>query len=391
MDRRGFLRTAGLTGAGLVVGAGAGGAWRARDVGLIAPDLSPFEAWRDVDAYQPGDLQGLVAAAILASNPHNTQPWRIGAEDTALVIEADTSRHLGAFDPFRREMWMGLGGALAAAEVAAPGLGFDLGAPVVTQTGADGAGRIAAAIARREPSPHPLAGALSERRTNRAAYDPDPVPQIQLERVLGLAGEEPDVRLVITPRDSDAGRAFAAATVIATEAINGDEQMSHDGHVWFRSNAREVARHRDGVSVATSGLSPIMSAMGQMLPPLDAATAGSYWLNSTRNQLAAAGGYGWILVEDLYDRPTQMATGRLWQRLHLALTREGLAGHPLNQLPEMVGRDRQLGRAGPWAAQAKALAPQGGHLTFGFRFGRPLHTVPHSARRPLEALRAARV
>ncbi|MDO8411303.1 MAG: hypothetical protein Q7S93_14710 [Phenylobacterium sp.] len=387
MDRRRFLRTAGLTGAGVVVAGGAAAAYRASNVGLFPSDPSPFEAWDALEGQKPGAAEGLLAAAILASNPHNTQPWRLGADETLFVVEADPNRHLGAFDPFRREMWIGLGGAVACAEVAAPGLGFRLGEPQVVQTGPAGAGRIEAAISRVDPTPHPLASGLSARRTNRASYDPAPVPLETLQQVLSLAGEAPGVRLAIHPRDSDAGQAFAAATVSATEAINGDAEMSGDGHRWFRHNPRDVARHRDGVAVATSGLSPVMSALGQMLPPMDAATAGGYWLDSTRRQVEGAGGFGWMLVDDLDDRNAQLAVGRLWQRLHLALTGAGLAGHPLNQLPEMVDRDRQLGRSGPWAAQAAALAPEGGRLTFGFRFGGPLREVPHSARRQLDAVR----
>lgn len=57
--------------------------------------------------------------------------------------------------------------------------------------------------------------------------------------------------------------------------------MSHDGHVWYRANAREVARHRDGASIPTAGLAPFVTMIGQMLPEPDAKTSGSYWLEST--------------------------------------------------------------------------------------------------------------
>lgn len=384
MDRRRFLVTAtAIGGGGAAIGA-AGAGWRAHEAGLIYQDPAPFAPWFSLGQYGPGEREGLCAAAILASNPHNTQPWRVGLSDAALVVEADEARHLGAFDPFRREMWIGLGGAFGAAEVAAPGLGLALAEPQIAWSGAAGAGRIEASIARAAVAPHSLATALAERRTNRAPYDPAPVAPDQIERVLALTGPVAGARVVLTGRETEAGRRLAAMTLEATEAINADAQMSRDGHVWFRNTAREVAEHRDGVSVATAGLSPVMTALGQMLPPVDAATSGRYWLASTKEQLAGAGGFGWILVDDLDDRAGQIAAGRLWQRLHLAFTAEGLAAQPLNQVPEMADRDRQLGRDGPWGKRVAELAGGEGRLTFAFRFGRPLKAVPHAARRPLE-------
>nr|MDJ0683516.1 hypothetical protein [Alphaproteobacteria bacterium] len=80
----------------------------------------------------------------------------------------------------------------------------------------------------------------------------------------------------------------------------------------------------------------------------------------------------------------QVAAGRLWQRFHLALTAEGLAGHPQNQLPELVDRDRQLGRDNGWAVRVSQMSQDTGKATFAFRFGAPTREVPHSARRPLD-------
>jgi len=384
MDRRRFLMTAATAGGGVAAVGAAGAGWRAHEVGLVYPDPAPFAPWSSLGQYSAGQRDGLRAAAILASNPHNTQPWRIGLSDGALVIAADEARHLGAFDPFRREMWIGLGGAYGAAEVAAPGLGLALAEPQIAWSGADGAGRIEAVIVQAPQVAHPLAAALPERRTNRAPYEPAAVAPDRLERVLALAGQVAGAEVLLVERESEAGRRFAATTLAATEAINADAQMSRDGHVWFRNNAREVAEHRDGVSVPTAGLSPVMTTLGQLLPPPDAAASGRYWLASTKTQLAGAGGFGWILVDDLDDRAGQIAAGRLWQRLHLALTAEGLAGHPMNQAPEMVDRDRQLGRPGPWAARAAEFSGGRTPVTFAFRFGQPRKAVPHAARRPLD-------
>ena len=384
MNRRAFLkRTAIGSGALIVAGTGAGG-WRAAQAGLIPPDTSPFAPWEALADARPGDPAGLAAAAILASNPHNTQPWRITAGSDRFVIAADTARHLGAFDPFRREMWIGLGAAIANAEIAAGPLGFRSGAPVVEALGAEGAGRIAMTLEPAAPVSDPLFDALPRRRTNRAPYAQTPVADDRMQRVLAHVGAIDGARLVLLDRTSEPGARFAEATVAATRAITADAGMSHDGHVWYRANAREVARHRDGVSIPTAGLSPLIGVLGQLMPEPDGETSGRYWLRSTERQVEATGGFGIIAVDDLDDRAGQVAAGRLWQRLHLALTAEGLAGHPLNQLPEMVDRDRHLGRDGGWRTTLDRLTGGAGQATFAFRHGVPLSDVPHSARRPVD-------
>ena len=45
---------------------------------------------------------------ILAANPHNTQPWLFKIADTRIDVYADRARNLGSFDPFLREMHIGL-------------------------------------------------------------------------------------------------------------------------------------------------------------------------------------------------------------------------------------------------------------------------------------------
>jgi hypothetical protein len=51
----------------------------------------------------------LVQSAILAANPHNTQPWLFWVSDDAIDLYADIGRHLGTMDPSLREMHIGLG------------------------------------------------------------------------------------------------------------------------------------------------------------------------------------------------------------------------------------------------------------------------------------------
>lgn len=380
MNRRTVLFGLGAT----VAATAAVGSARAVQTGLVLTDDTPFQPWTDVKRLAKGDPRSLVSAAILASNPHNTQPWKFHVSEASIEISADVNRHLGSFDPYRREMWLGLGAAVETMAVMAPGLGFSLERPRIVDLGQDGAGRIVIGFEPVSAAEDPLAPSVPERRTNRGSYSDAPLPTGLINRMRGQA--EGRAQVLLFEKKSLSGRAFAEATIAATTAINADDQMGEDGHHWMRPNARAVAHYRDGVSVATSGLSPLTVFFGQMMPALDAATTGSYWEASTRRTMEASAGFGLILVEDLYDRERQIEAGRLWQRLQLMMIAEGIASQPVNQLPELVDRDRQLGKHQDWADRLSSIIDGDGKATFAFRYGWPLIEVPHSARRPVSAV-----
>jgi hypothetical protein len=96
--------------AGLAV---AGLAYRAWDRGVFAGASGPaYAAW---DEWRGGETEANdkpLLAAILAASPHNTQPWFFVVSPDEIAVYADRARHLGTFDPFRREMQLGLGCAI---------------------------------------------------------------------------------------------------------------------------------------------------------------------------------------------------------------------------------------------------------------------------------------
>jgi hypothetical protein len=85
-----------------------------------------------------------------------------------------------------------------------------------------------------------------------------------------------------------------------------------------------------------------------------------------------------------------IAAGRAWQRLHLALTTQGLAAQPLNQPVEMIDRNQMLGRPDEFNSGLTKLAgTDGWEPTFAFRLGHARRKAPRSPRRPLEDVRTA--
>jgi nitroreductase len=109
------------------------------------------------------------------------------------------------------------------------------------------------------------------------------------------------------------------------------------------------------------------------------------WLTMTRDvHTATAPAFGMILVRDRLDMASAIAAGRAWQRLHLALTAQGLAAQPLNQPVEVIDRYQMLGRNDDFGPALAALVRTAGwEPTFVFRLGYARRDAPRSPRRPL--------
>ena len=384
INRRKFLTASSIATGAFIVQSNAANGWSFQQSGAPHHESSPFAPWHALDTLTLHDALALPAAAILASNPHNTQPWMMSVDKARFQILADTDRHLGSFDPYRREMWIGFGCAVANAEIISATVGFRTGQHRLSGLKANGAGKIVLPLKKAKPVKHPLAPFIRTRRTKRAPYSDRAIETDTFNRIFKLVGDIDGASVTVFRRDSNQGQAFANATLAATRAINADHQMSQDAHVWFRGNAQKVAKYRDGVSIPTAGLPSALSLLGQILPEPNAQKSGEHWLKSTQRQLEHTNGFGLIMVSDVNARHKQIAAGRVWQRLHLAFTSQGLAAQPMNQLPELVDRDRHLGMNRGWRKTLRAIAGPSGHATMAFRFGYPTRAAPHSARRPLD-------
>jgi nitroreductase len=386
-DRRALLLGGG---AALVLG---GLAYRAWDRGVWSGgEGAAYAGWSDLQASTADPLTLTLRAAILAANPHDTQPWLFQVRDNSITLFADRTRHLGSFDPFRREMHLGLGAALENLALAAEGYGFSASITPVQgrlTLSPDTAPKAAAQILLR---PRPAArgalfAAIAKRHTNRGPYRPDqPVGAETLQRLTGLVSDD-SVRVIFIT-DKVARSELGALIVAATVRIVGDPQMTADSARWFRTGRREIAAHMDGVTVDTSGASPFLTAMAKMLPDLDPKSADRYWLATTRDiEVPTAPVLGILLVRDRLDMGAAIAAGRAWQRLHLALTAAGLAAQPLNQPVECVDRSAMRGDADDMAPAISRFAGMPGwEPTFMFRLGVPDTAAGPSPRRPLAAV-----
>lgn len=119
LERKTFLRTTAAT-----IAAASGLAFRvcaesAAEFGA-GPEFEPWLTWNQ-DAHRP---LATVRAGILAANAWNSQPWLFHVADNRVDAYADTTRNLGAFDPYRRELYISLGCTLENLILASAANGF---------------------------------------------------------------------------------------------------------------------------------------------------------------------------------------------------------------------------------------------------------------------------
>lgn len=381
MTRRQMLKVSGLTalvvGGALSVGTGA----RAATSGVFSTgEGAPYEAWRTLP--RDGSPQALLAAAILAANPHNTQPWRFRVTAGGIDVIADRSRALPATDPTGSELVAGLGAAIENMSVSAAGAGSTATVEMQPTDAGDALARVT--IARGSAGENAaLFPAIVKRHTDRGPYAVDqPVAVASLTQGAALLTSLPDAQLSWL-QGAERDR-FGELVNQATAAVIADGAQSDETDRWWRSTRDEIERHRDGMTLDAQSLPPVTLFLGKVLPPQTQEQNNQSWLKNTRDvHVKTAAAFGLLSVADAGDAESQLQVGRAYQRLHLWATANGLALQPLNQVTERIARDRSQGRTSPLEAPLAELTPSGRTALFTFRIGHPTAEAGLSPRRRL--------
>lgn len=382
MTRRDFLKAGGT----VVLIAAGGGLWRSVDQGVFATGSGPaYEPWHDWKGVASGSPLNLVRAAILAANAHNTQPWLFRVKATEIELHADPRRNIGNMDPLCREMYISLGCSLENLSLAAPASDFSAQIHLMPEA-MDQAYVAHVALTPTSPGRSPLYDAIPHRHTNRAPYDTQrPVSAQLLQSLSGTLRTVPGTKLkwFLTAPDRNW---IGNLTVEATKAIVDDDAMSRDSNRWYRSSWADTQQKQDGITIDAQGLSTFLTVLAKMAPPVSRSQADSFWVQTTRDhQVATAGAYGLISVDDFSNKVNLLEAGRAWQQLHLAGTAQGLAMQPLNQIIERTDREVQVGMAPRFGGDLqKLVSEEPWRGVFLFRLGYPLQAGLPSPRRSVE-------
>jgi hypothetical protein len=381
MDRRAFVR---LVGGGVVMAAGASAAGCSSGVPAEA-----VAAWNAPGAGESDLRRWILAHAILAPHSHNLQSWLVDLRSPGeIVLRCDLERLLPETDPFSRQIMMSQGTFIELVDLAARERGqraeitlFPEGAPGPDKLDSRPVARIRlvpdAAVAR-----DPLFAQITRRHTNRNAYEPRAVPD-EAWRAMAAAVAPHDLRFgYVGPAQADL---VAQHRALASEAWRIEITTPHtmfESVKVLRVGAREIAQHRDGISIT----SPMLIALDKVglfdrskAPAPDSAAVKGQ-LDDFAEKIASTTSFLWLTSRG-NDRVAQVNAGRAYARVQLAATAQGVVMQPLSQA---IQEFKEM--AGPYAAAHRLLeAPQPGftvQMWARVGFAAPVGPAP---RRGLEA------
>ncbi|MDT7576731.1 MAG: hypothetical protein QOH17_3064 [Pseudonocardiales bacterium] len=309
--------------------------------------------------------------ALLAPSVHNTQPWKWRVCADAVELYSDQDRHLVGTDPDGRDLIISCGAALHHLRVALAAAGV----AVEVARLPDPEDRTLMAVARIVDGPidesaAALAGAISDRHSDRRAFAHEPAHPAQLRLLTDRAAAE-DVRLI--PVLSDEVRARLAAVLgeaartersvpgYAAELVLWSRRYpgSHDG---LSANSRTLR----GVGTDSVGLRRFpVGALRQVGQPLTAEPDGA-----TLMVLTTAGD----------DPGDWLRAGEATSAALLVATRIGLATTVLSQAAEVAHTRRQLADVVLRVPEHAQLVLRVGHAPDGAAALAP------APRRPLSAV-----
>lgn len=321
-------------------------------------------------AGQYGDpRRNALSYALLAPNPHNLQPWKVGLEgESRVTLWRDNSKALPETDPFDRQIIIGLGCFLEQLVLAAGAEGYACETylfpegergPVATIDFSEGA------------KPDPLAAHILKRTSCKEPYADRPVPAALANELELMADIHTDAAMVERLRQLT----FDAWLVEATTPHTMQESIDV-----MRLGKAEINASPDGIDLGGPFMeSLILTGILNREALSDPQSSGfQQGIKIYRDLLMNTPAYA-VITSAGNTREDQIAAGRRWLRLNLATTGMGLALHPVSQAlqeyPEMTEH---------YAAAHQLLAPKGYTVQMLGRLGYGPETA-RTPRWPLEA------
>lgn len=302
--------------------------------GESGPD--PAAAWRDPGAGEADPRRFALAHAILAPNPHNTQPWQVALDgDDAIALYCDLDRRLPFTDPLDRQITLGCGAFIELYRIAASSQGH---ACIVTPfpEGVPSPRLDQRAIAHIRFNPvanarlDPLFPHIVQRRTNRKPYEERTPDDILLARIANSVGGFVGAAQWTTATD----RVAALRDLVwrAFELEMRTQGALEETYNWLRIGREAAQTHRDGLAI-DGAMIPVLKALGMLdredfLNPDSSANQSA--LSDWRRKAETSAAFMWLTTPN-DTPPSRLSAGMAYARLNLAATAFGVAMHPWSQ------------------------------------------------------------
>ena len=138
----------------------------------------PVAGWRDPGAAETDVRRFALAHAILAPNPHNTQPWQVELDDAdGMTLYCDLDRRIPFTDPLDRQITIGCGCFLELYRMSAglrgywPTINFFPDGEPTPRLDTRPVARVTLGPRQDQPNTDPSILQIPNRRTNRNPYD----------------------------------------------------------------------------------------------------------------------------------------------------------------------------------------------------------------------------
>ncbi|HEV7204153.1 MAG TPA: hypothetical protein VGN18_06050 [Jatrophihabitans sp.] len=314
-------------------------------------------------------LRRAALRAMRAPSVHNTQPWTFTLGKNSLEIRADLGRQLSVLDPRGRQLIMSCGCALFNARVAIAAAGYE---PVVERypdpAHPELVARLTVGDARGWQAIAALDLAIDQRRTNRRAFAPEPVPPSVVGDLVQAARAEGAILVPITSVEHRL--ATARLSKLADQIEHADPAYRDELRAWTTDDPRR----RDGVQAASVPYAGTGAASDDPLPIREFDVRGMGWLPSSSHSDVDQ---CLLLLCSIQDSaPSWLRAGEALEHLWLELTRQGYWATPLAQVVEVGATHEEL----------RAELDLDVHPEILLRVGRAPDTVRTQRRHPMDII-----
>jgi Nitroreductase family len=342
LSRRKFILIAGSSAVIMAAGKAA--------IDLDKMPSTAITAWSGPPSTEPDIRKRLLAYAILAPNPHNMQPWIVDLQQPGQIdLYCDRTRLLAQSDPFSRQILIGHGAFLELLDLAASAAGHrteisyfpkgEFGNPIDDRPVAS-----IRLIPDTNRQSDPLFQQILHRRSAKVLYDMTKSLRPEHSQALTTAYTDRDCPLTIA---IDQSRVLGLQGIIqsATEIEERTPLVYQETIDVMRIGAKEVAQHRDGITLAGApiGWGRLLGMVSREKladPTSDAFKSG---VAMSRDRAIATPAFAWITTSN-NRRTTQLAVGRAYARLNLKATALGVAMHPMSQVLQEYAEMQALQR-----------------------------------------------
>jgi len=311
-------------------------------VGCAGGDLrDPVAGWRDPGAAETDVRRFALAHAILAPNPHNTQPWIVELDDAdGMTLYCDLDRRIPFTDPLDRQITVGCGCFLELYRMSAglrgywPEITFFPEGEPTPRLDARPVARVLLGPQQQQANSDPSILQIPNRRTNRKPYEARVPTAEQLDElvngVVGM-GEEYTGGVYWT---NDPVRVAQGRELVwrAWDRELRTQGAAAETFEWLRFGRRAIAEHRDGLGMSGAGIE-LFKMLGQLdreelINPDSESnkTAARDW----REMAMTSPAFLWITSYG--DTPSmRLNAGRAYARFALHAAGMGFSIHPWSQ------------------------------------------------------------